>query len=72
MHKEILAFKVFNLFLFHTLPVVFFSIFHKKIACRFEDKQKSEGPYSPICGLGASVGCERISEHSTCRNESHR
>ena len=23
MHKEILVFKVFNLFLFHTLPVVF-------------------------------------------------
>ena len=25
-----------------------------------------------ICGLGASVGCERISEHSTRRDESHR
>ncbi|EEG37246.1 hypothetical protein EUBHAL_00919 [Anaerobutyricum hallii DSM 3353] len=25
-----------------------------------------------ICGLGASVGCERLSEHSTRRDESHR
>ena len=26
----------------------------------------------PICGLGASVGCERKSEHSTRRDESHK
>ena len=26
----------------------------------------------PICGLGASVECERISEHSTHRDSSHR
>ena len=25
-----------------------------------------------ICGLGASVGCERLSEHSTRRDESHK
>jgi hypothetical protein len=25
-----------------------------------------------ICDLGASVGCERLSEHSTRRDESHR
>ena len=25
-----------------------------------------------ICGLGAKVGCERPSEHSTCRDESHK
>ena len=26
----------------------------------------------PICNLGAIIGCERLSEHSTRRDESHR
>ena len=33
--------------------------------------RKRRTPYSPICGLGASVGCERLSEHSTRHDESH-
>ena len=35
-------------------------------------KQKSENPILYICGLGASVGCERKSEHSTRRDENHK
>ena len=35
-------------------------------------KQKIKPPYHLICGLGASVGCERISEHLTRRDESHK
>ena len=34
--------------------------------------QKPEKPILHICGLGASVGCERISEHSTRRDENHK
>ena len=33
---------------------------------------KPEKPILHICGLGASVGCERISEHSTRRDENHK
>ena len=35
-----------------------------------EQPPEREIPY--ICGLGAKVGCERLSEHSTCRDESHK
>ena len=35
-------------------------------------RQKPEKPILHICGLGASVGCERISEHSTRRDENHK
>ena len=34
--------------------------------------QKSENQIIYICGLGASVGYERISEYSTRRDENHR
>lgn len=34
--------------------------------------QKSENQIIYICGLGASVGCERKSEHSTRRDENHK
>ena len=34
--------------------------------------QKSENKIIYICGLGASVGCERKSEHSTRRDENHK
>ncbi len=33
---------------------------------------KSENPILYICDLGASVGCERRSEHSTRHNENHK
>ena len=32
---------------------------------KFIKKQKIEPPYRSICSPGASVGCERLSEHST-------
>ena len=35
-------------------------------------KQKIENQIIYICGLGASVGCERKSDHSTCRDENHK
>ena len=35
-------------------------------------KQPQEREISYICGLGAKVGCERLSEHSTCSDESHK
>ncbi|EEG34919.1 hypothetical protein EUBHAL_03225 [Anaerobutyricum hallii DSM 3353] len=35
-------------------------------------RQETKEYAMPICGLGASVGYERVSEHSTRRDESHR
>ena len=35
-------------------------------------EQPPEREITYICGLGAKVGCERLSEHSTCRDESHK
>ena len=35
-------------------------------------RQKPEKPILHIYGLGASVGCECISEHSTRRDENHK
>ena len=35
-------------------------------------EQLSEREITYICGLGAKVGCERLSEHSTCSDESHK
>ena len=35
-------------------------------------EQPQEREISYICGLGAKVGCERLSEHSTCSDESHK
>lgn len=35
-------------------------------------RQNSRSPLLSICGLGANVGCERLSKHSTCRDESHK
>ena len=32
----------------------------------------AEREISYICGLGAKVGCEWLSEHSTCSDESHK
>ena len=34
----------------------------------FYSKQKAGNDILYICGLGASVGCERLSEHSTRRD----
>ena len=36
------------------------------------NKQPTERERTYICGLGAKVGCERLSEHSTCSDESHK
>ena len=35
-------------------------------------RQKEGKQRCHICGLGAKVGCEHISEHSTCSDESHK
>ena len=32
----------------------------------------AENPILYICGLGVSVGCERLSEHSTRCDENHK
>ena len=34
----------------------------------FYSKQKAGNEILYICGLGASVGCERLSDHSTHRD----
>ncbi|RGZ83461.1 hypothetical protein DW972_06285 [Anaerobutyricum hallii] len=36
------------------------------------DRRSRKEKISYICGLGAKVGCEHISEHSTCSDESHK
>ncbi|RHK37850.1 hypothetical protein DW068_10705 [Anaerobutyricum hallii] len=36
------------------------------------DRRSRREKISYICGLGAKVGCEHISEHSTCSDESHK
>ena len=36
------------------------------------EEQPPEREISYICGLGAKVGCEWLSEHSTCSDESHK
>ena len=35
-------------------------------------EQPPEREITYICGLGAKVGCERLSEHSTFSDESHK
>ncbi len=39
---------------------------------RSAKKQNPEKERIYICGLGAKVECERLSEHSTCSDESHK
>ena len=36
------------------------------------NKQPAEREIPYICGLGAKVECERLSERSNCRDESHK
>ena len=36
------------------------------------NEQPPEREITYICGLGAKVGCERLSEHSTFSDESHK
>ena len=58
MHKEILAFKVFNLFLFHTLPVEFFSIFTRRSLADLRTNRKAKVP------IALSVAWEQVLDAS--------
>ena len=53
---------------FRTPPILHL-LFHSSTPAT---EQKPENQILYICGLGASVGCERISEHLTRRDESHK
>ena len=44
----------------------------KMLSLIFQVEQPAERKITYICGLGAKVGCERISEHSTSSDESHK
>ena len=50
----------------------FASVLSTYLFIKSYQSQPPERERSPICGLGAKVGCERLSEHSTCRDESHK
>ena len=55
--------------------VYFKSYKSSKINSDFTSTAKEQPPereITYICGLGAKVGCERLSEHSTCSDESHK
>ena len=57
------------------ITIPYWRIFQSFIYFEFITVAKEQPPEREriyICGLGAKVGCERRSEHSTCSDESHK
>ncbi|RHC66053.1 hypothetical protein DW833_05195 [Anaerobutyricum hallii] len=53
---------------FPSKSIYYLHLIHSK----FSQRQKEGKERCHICGLGAKVGCEHVSEHSTCSDESHK